>query len=177
LPYTANFLTLLSSSNVPPSVIFESVSKIDTLKDTRLEFSNIIRDIEVFGKDLMTSILDNARLTPHDQLREVLLGYVATVRTGGNPTTYLKITAEQITKERMSKLDMMLESLAAMAEIYIMLLVASPLLFTVLFVTLGMIGSGDIAGMNMGMLLYLMTYLGIPIMGAIMMVIMSSFEK
>ena len=177
LPYTANFLTLLSSSNVPPSVIFESVAKINTLKETHLEFGNIIRDIEVFGKDLMTSILDNARLTPHDQLREILLGYVATVRTGGNPTEYLKITTEQITKERMSKLDMMLESLSAMAEIYIMVLVAAPLLFAVLFVTLGMIGSGDIAGMNMGTLLYLLTYIGIPIMGAVMMVIMSSFEK
>ena len=39
---------------------------------------------------------------------------------------------------------MMLESLSAMAEIYIMMLVAAPLLFVVLFVTLGMIGSGGI---------------------------------
>jgi archaeal flagellar protein FlaJ len=177
MPYTSNFLTLLSSSNVPPSVIFESVAKIDTLKETRLEFSNIMRDIEVFGKDLMSSIIENAKLTPNDQLRELLLGYVATVRTGGNPTEYLKVTSERITKERMTKLDMMLESLSAMAEIYIMILVAAPLLFAVLFVTLGMIGSGTIAGMDMGTLLYLLTYIGIPIMGAIMMVVMSTFEK
>ena len=45
LPYVTNFLTLLSSSNVPPSIIFESMAKINTLKDVRLEFSNIIRDI------------------------------------------------------------------------------------------------------------------------------------
>jgi hypothetical protein len=32
LPYITNFLTLLSSSNVPPSIIFESMSKISTLK-------------------------------------------------------------------------------------------------------------------------------------------------
>jgi flagellar protein FlaJ len=177
LPYIANFLTLLSSSNVPPSIIFASVAKIDTLKEARLEFSNIIRNIEVFGSDLLTSIVENARLTPNDQLRELLLGYVATVRTGGNPTEYLRITSEKITKERMGKLDMMLESLSAMAEIYIMLLVAAPLLFAVLFVTLGMIGSGTVMGMSMGTLLYLMTYIGIPILGAIMIVIMSSFEK
>lgn len=72
---------------------------------------------------------------------------------------------------------MMLESLSAMAEIYIMMLVAAPLLFAVLFVTLGMIGSGTIAGMSIGTLLYLMTYLGIPIIGAIMIVVMSTFEK
>ena len=177
LPYIANFLTLLSSSNVPPSVIFESLSKIDTLKETRLEFTNIIRDIEVFGKDLLTSILENAKLTPNFQLREMLIGYVATVRTGGNQTEYLKITTEKISKERMTKLDMMLESLSAMAEIYIMMLVAAPLLFAVLFVTLGMIGSGTVAGLSIGTLLYLMVYAGIPMLGAVMMVIMSSLDK
>ncbi len=177
LPYVTNFLTLLSSSNVPPSVIFESMSKIDTLKEVRLEFSNIIRDVEVFGNDLLSSIVENAKLSPNDQLGEVLEGYVATVKTGGNPTAYLKITTEEITKERVGKLDSMLESLSAMAEIYIMMLVAAPLLFIVLFVTLGMIGSSEIGGLSMSLVLYLLTYLGIPIMGAIMMVLMSTFEK
>jgi len=177
LPYITNFLTLLSSSNVPPSIIFESMAKIDSLKEVRLEFSNIIRDIGLFGNDLMSSIVENAKLTPNDQLGEILEGYVATVRTGGNPTEYLKITTETVTKERMGKLDMMLESLSAMAEIYIMMLVAAPLLFIVLFVTLGMIGSSSIGGMSMSLVLYLLTYLGIPILGAIMMVIMSTFEK
>jgi flagellar protein FlaJ len=177
LPYIANFLTLLSSSNVPPSVIFKSMSKISTLKEVKLEFSNIVRDVEVFGRDLMTSIVDNAKLTPNNDLREILLGYVATVRTGGNPTDYLKVTSQQITRERISKLDMMLESLAAIAEIYIMVLVATPLLFVVLFATLGMIGGGGVGGINMSLLLYLLTYIGIPIMGAVMMVITSTFEK
>jgi flagellar protein FlaJ len=177
LPYVSNFLTLLSSSNVPPSVIFESMAKIDALKEVRLEFSNIIRDVGVFGGDLLSSIVQNAKLTPHDKLGEILEGYVATVRTGGNPTEYLKITTENVTKDRIGKLDMMLESLAAMAEIYIMMLVAAPLLFIVLFVTLGMIGSSSFGGFSMSLILYLLTYLGIPIMGAIMMVIMSTFEK
>jgi hypothetical protein len=82
LPYITNFLTLLSSSNVPPSIIFESMAKIDSLKEVRLEFSNIIRDIAIFGNDLMTSIVENAKLTPNAQLGEILEGYVATVRTG-----------------------------------------------------------------------------------------------
>ena len=125
----------------------------------------------------MSSIIDNAKLTPSDSFREILLGYVATIRTGGNPTEYLKITSDKVSRERMGKLDMMLESLSAMAEIYIMLLVAAPLLFVVLFVTLGMIGSGSFGGIGMGTLLYLLTYLGIPIMGVIMMVMLSTFEK
>lgn len=177
LPYINSFLTLLSSSNVPPSTIFKSMAKIDTLKEVRLEFSNIIRDAEIFGSDLLSSIVDNAKLTPNVQLGEILEGYVATVRTRGTATEYLKITSDAITKERISKLDLMLESLSAMAEIYIMMLVAAPLLFVVLFVTLGMIGTGAIGGMSIALVLYLLIYFGIPIMGAIMMVIMSTFEK
>jgi len=100
LPYIASFLTLLSSSNVPPSMIFESIAKIDAVKEARLEFSNIIRDIEIFGKDLLTSIQDNAKLTANDQLGELLMGYISAIKTGGNQTEYLKITSVTITKER-----------------------------------------------------------------------------
>ena len=176
LPYISSFLTLLSSSNVPPSVIFRSVARIDTLSEVKQEFSNIVRDVEVFGKDLMNSILENVEYTPNEKLREILKGYVATVRTGGNPTEYLRISSENITRERMSKLDVMLESLATIAEIYILVLVAMPLLFVVLLATLGMIGSGGM-GMNPATILYLLTYVGIPIMAAVIIVLVSTFEK
>jgi len=176
MPYITSFLTLLSSSNVPPSIIFKAVSEIETLKEVKLEFSNIVRDVEIFGKDLMSSILENAKYTPSDTLREIFLGYVATVRTGGNPTEYLKITNINVTKERILKLDLMLESLSALAEIYIMVLVAMPLLFVVLLATLGMLGSGG-SGLNPRLFLYLLTYVGIPILGVIMMVLVSTLEK
>ena len=178
MPYITSFLTLLSSSNVPPSLIFKSMSGISTLKEIRLEFSNIVRDVEIFGNDLMSAINENARLSASDQLRDVLIGYVATIRTGGNPTEYLKVTSDKITRERITKLDSMLESLSAMAEIYVMLLIAAPLLFVVLFVTLGMIGGGaGFGGISMSLILYLGIYIGIPILGIVMMVMMSTFEK
>lgn len=173
LPYISSFLTLLSSSNVPPSMIMSSVARIDTLKEVRQEFSNIIRDVEVFGEDLLNAITTNAKFTPNDRLRELLIGYVATIRTGGNPTEYLRVQSESITKERLGKLDMMLESLSAIAEIYVMILVAMPLLFVVLFATLGMIGG---SGMNTSLFLYLLTYAGIPILGLVMMVLLSTME-
>ena len=176
LPYISSFLTLLSSSNVPPSVIFRSMARIDTLSEVRQEFSNIVRDVEIFGKDLMSSILDNVKYIPNYKLKEILKGYVATVRTGGNPTEYLRITTDNISRERMSKLDIMLESLSAIAEIYILVLVAMPLLFVVLLATLGMIGSGGM-GMDPAFILYILTYFGIPVMAAVIIVLVSTFEK
>jgi len=172
LPYISSFLTLLSSSNVSPKTIFRSVARIDTLREVRQEFSNMVRDVEVFGQDLLTSILENAKYTPSDNLREILNGYVATVKTGGNPTEYLRISTKNIMKEKMVKLDLMLESLSALAEIYIMVLVAMPLLFVVMFATLGMLGGGT---MNPTVMLYLLAYLGIPIMATILIVVISTY--
>lgn len=172
LPYISSFLTLLSSSNVSPKTIFRSVTRIDTLHEVRQEFSNMIRDVEVFGQDLLTSILENAKYTPSDKLREILNGYVATIRTGGDPTEYLRISTRNIMKEKMVKLDLMLESLSALAEIYIMVLVAMPLLFVVMFATLGMLGGG---AMNPTIMLYLLAYVGIPIMATILIVVMSTY--
>ena len=173
LPYLSSFLTLLSSSNVPPKLIFHSLIKIDTLREVRQEFGNIVRDIEVFGQDLLTSISENAKYTPSAKLREILNGYVATIKTGGDPTEYLRITRDNIMKEKMVKLDLMLESLSAMAEIYIMVLVAMPLLFVVLLATLGMLGSAG--SMNPILILYLLLYAGIPVLATILIVVVSTF--
>jgi hypothetical protein len=174
LPYISSFLTLLSSSNVSPRTIFRSVTKIDTLREVRQDFSNIVRDVEIFGQDLLTSITENVKYIPSKKLKEILSGYVATVKTGGDTTEYLRISTDNIMKERIVKLDLMLESLSAMAEIYIMVLVAMPLLFVVLFATLGALGQGGT--MNPAFLLYLLTYVGIPIIASILTVVVSTFN-
>ena len=176
LPYIMSFLTLLSSSNVPPRTIFRDLATIDTLAEVRQDFNNIYRDVEIFGADLLTSITNNMDYMPSESLRETLIGYVATIRTGGNPTEYLKVATENIMRERLVRLDLMLESLAAISEIYIMILVAMPLLFVVMFTTLGMLGGGGTGGLNMTLLLYLLSYAFIPIMAAILILVISTYE-
>lgn len=174
LPYILNFLTLLSSSGVPPKTIFRDMATIDTLGEVRQDFSNVMRDTEIFGQDLLTSIQENMNYMPSQGLRETLIGYVATIKTGGNPTEYLRVNTENVMREKMVKLDLMLESLSAIAEIYIMVLVAFPLLFVVMFATLGMLGGGS--GGNLALMLYLLTYAFIPIVAAILILVVSTYE-
>lgn len=174
LTYILNFFTLLSSSNVPPRSIFRALASIDTLKPAQKEFRDIVRDVEVFGKDLLSSIVDNMKYTPSKSLRDILNGYVATIRTGGDPTEFLRLNTDDVMKERLTKLDAMLESLSALSEIYIMVLVAMPLLFIVMFATFGMLG-GESGG-TLSSMLYLLTYAFIPIAGAVLIVILSTYE-
>lgn len=173
LPYISSFMALLSSSNVPPRLIFRSMAKIETLKEIHQEFGNIVRDVEVFGQDLLSSIIENVKYTPSKRLQEVLTGYVSTIRTGGDPTEYLRVSTENTMKEKMVKLDLMLESLSALAEIYIMVLVAMPLLFIAMFAVLGMLGGGS-GAMNPAFMLYLLAYIGIPLMACLLIVVIST---
>jgi len=149
------------------------MAKIGTLREIHQEFGNIVRDVEIFGQDLLPSILENVKYTPSKRLQEVLTGYVSTIRTGGDPTEYLRVSTENIMKEKMVKLDLMLESLSALAEIYIMVLVAMPLLFIAMFAVLGMLGGGG-GPMNPAFLLYALTYFGIPLMASLLIVIIST---
>lgn len=173
LPYISSFMTLLSSSNVPPRLIFRSMARIDTLREIHQEFGNIVRDVEIFGQDLLSSILENVKYTPSKRLQEVLTGYVSTIRTGGDPTQYLRVSTENTMKEKMARLDLMLESLSALAEIYIMVLVAMPLLFIAMFAVLGMLGGGG-GPMDPAVMLYLLAYVGIPLMASILIVVIST---
>jgi len=176
LPYISSFMAMLSSSNVPPRMIFRSMAKTDTLREIHQEFGNIVRDVEVFGQDLLTSILENVKYTPSKRMQEVLTGYVSTIRTGGDPTEYLRVSTENTMKEKMVKLDLMLESLSALAEIYIMVLVAMPLLFIAMFAVLGMLGGGS-GAMNPAVMLYLLSYVGIPLMAATLIIVISTFTS
>lgn len=174
LPYVSSFLTLLSSSNVPPKRILNSMATIPTLSEVRQDFNDIIRDVEIFGQDLLTSISENLKFIPNKRMQEMLSGYILTIRTGGNPTDYLQITTDNIMKERLLRLNSSLESLSALAEIYIMILVAMPLLFVTLFATLGMLGG--VSTINPAFMLNLLVYILIPLMAAVLMVLVDSSE-
>jgi flagellar protein FlaJ len=64
------------------------------------------------------------------------------------------------------------DTLGVLAEFYVVLLVAGPLILVVMLAVMAMLGGGGvIAGLDPRLLLYLLTYLGIPI-GSIMFLIM-----
>ena len=91
------------------------------------------------------------------------MGITSTIETGGNLITYLNELSEKALFEYRIKREKYLKTLSTYADIYTALLVAAPLMFLALLATMGIIG-GDIMGLGIPELIFLITWVVLPLM-------------
>jgi len=73
-------------------------------------------------------------------------------------------------------LNQLSETFAVLAEFYVTMLVAGPLILVVMLSVMAMLGGGASGLLNPLLLLYLLTYLGIPIGSLVFLIILDVFS-
>jgi len=170
LPFTTGYMAILSGAGVPPDMIFRSLAEIDSSLAISGEAKKIVRDVELFGYDILSALEAASERTPSTKFKELLEGFIAAVHSGGGLTKYLRERARQYMKLKRIALRRFSDTLSILAEFYVALLVAGPLILVVMLAVMAMLGGGTEL-LNPRLLLYLLTYLGIPI-GSIVFLIM-----
>lgn len=95
LPFVLTHMGAVAESGIPPYVIFRLISEFKEYGEASKEIERIVRNIDSFGLDPLTSVKDVADKTPSDSLKQVLMGLVTTTESGGNLKTFLKSFGEQ----------------------------------------------------------------------------------
>jgi flagellar protein FlaJ len=170
LPFTTGYMAILSGAGVPPDMIFRSLAEINSSLAISNEAKKIVRDVELFGYDILSALEAASERTPSVTFKELLEGFIATVHSGGGLTKYLRDRSRQYMKLKRIALRRFSDTLSILAEFYVALLVAGPLILVVMLAVMAMLGGGTEL-LNPRLLLYLLTYLGIPI-GSIVFLIM-----
>jgi flagellar protein FlaJ len=171
LPFTTGYLSILAGAGVPPSQMFRSLAKIDTKLAISQEAKNIVRDVELFGFDIITAMDTASKRTPSEKFRDLLEGFIATMHSGGDLSKYLSERSKQYMRLKRIALKRLADSLGVLAEFYVVMLVAGPLILVVMLAVMAMLGGGMPGLMNPRLLLYLLTYLGLPL-GSMVFLIM-----
>jgi flagellar protein FlaJ len=171
LPFTTGYLSILAGAGVPPSQMFRSLAKIDTKLAISQEAKNIVRDVELFGVDIITAMDTASKRTPSEKFRDLLEGFIATMHSGGDLRKYLSERSKQYMRLQRIALRRLADSLGVLAEFYVVMLVAGPLILVVMLAVMAMLGGGMPGLMNPRLLLYLLTYLGLPV-GSMVFLIM-----
>ncbi len=170
LPFTAGYMAILSGAGVPPDMIFRSLAEIDAPLAVSGEAKTIVRDVELFGYDILSALEAASERTPSAKFKELLEGFIAAVHSGGGLTKYLRDRSRQYMRLKRIALRRFSDTLSILAEFYVALLVAGPLILVVMLAVMAMLGGGTEL-FNPRLLLYLLTYIGIPI-GSIVFVIL-----
>jgi len=176
LPFTTGYLSILAGAGVPPSQMFRSLAKIDTKLAISQEAKNIVRDVELFGVDIITAMDMASKRTPSEKFRDLLEGFIATMHSGGDLRKYLSERSRQYMRLKKIALKRLADSLGVLAEFYVVMLVAGPLILVVMIAVMAMLGGGTPGLMNPRLLLYLLTYLGLPTGSAIFLIVLDTIS-
>ncbi len=172
MAFATGYLAILAGAGLPPDIMFRSLSgipqKLAVVDASRI----IVRDIELFGADIITALENASRRTPSDKFKELLEGFIATIHSGGDLMSYLLHRSRQNMKSKRISLRKFSDTLGVLSEFYVTLLVAGPLIFVVMLAVMAMLGGVGLGLLNPTLLLMLLTYVGLPVGSVIFMIVL-----
>lgn len=163
LPFAINHMGALAASGIPPHTMFKLLTDAKEYGEIANEARRIVRNVEVFGMDVTTAMRQVSDRTPSSELRQFLSGIIATISTGGDLRSHLKVAAKEALSDYRLKRERYMESLSTYADFYVGVLIAAPLFFISILSLLAIIG-GELAGMPIGVLLTLGIYVVLPVL-------------
>jgi flagellar protein FlaJ len=170
LPFTSGYMAILTSAGVSPEKIFYSISNLSVPLVVSGEAKDIVRDVSLFGLDIISALGEESKRTPSERFREMLEGLISTIHSGGNLAAYLREKSKQYMKLKRISLHKFSDTLAILSEFYVAILVTGPLMLVIMLAVMAMLGGGTSDLLNPDLMLNLLTYIGIPL-GSIMFLI------
>jgi len=173
LPFATGYMAILAGAGVSPEKMVRSLAQIDTSLAVSNEAKNITRDVELFGYDIISALEASSKRTPSEKFRDLLEGFIATVHSGGNLVKYLSERSSRYMKLEKIAMQRLSDTLGVLSEFYVTLLVAGPLMLVVMLAVMAMLGGGS-GLLNPQLLLYLLTYLGIPLGSVVFLILIDA---
>lgn len=172
LPYLAIHMAVLSQAGMPPERILRSVSMIGSKKLQSVaaeEARNMVRDVNLLGLDVVSSMARSASRSPSRKFAELLKGLVSVTQSGGDMTRYFLSAAKGYMDQVRISAKQLSEALGNIAELYVAMMVVFPLIVVIMLAVMGVLG-GTLAGVSIIMVMYLVSYVAVPVMATIVLV-------
>ena len=123
LPFAVMIFTLMAASGISPYDSWKKMRKLTFLPIFKKEADEVVRQVEVLGKDPLTVMYQRAEETQSKLYRNFLGGFVSSVRSGGKLVDYMKSQLKSIFELRYINLNRSIERIAALVEAYSVMLI------------------------------------------------------
>ena len=167
LPYAVSYMQALSTTMSPFEVVERIYEEKAMFNEVSLEFGQVVRDVELFGDDLITALHNLQKTTPSPLFRDFINDLGVVYESGGDITAYLSAKTAFFHEQAKRELDLLLKTIEIMAEVYVSAFVAGPIALIIMIVAQGMTNAATMTWLVPFM------YLVIPV-GAIIMIWMLS---
>jgi flagellar protein FlaJ len=172
MPFAAAYISVMASGGIAPYTSFKRLSEVELMPAMRGEAREIIKDVEIFGRDPLSALEQAAKKNPLDIFRDFLSGYASTVIIGGDIGHFLERKAEEIFKTRALRVKAAAERLGMLLETFIIVMVMMSLCFYILFSVDSIYSVG--VTLYSGIILY--TYLFTPLLSLMFIYLAHSMQ-
>jgi flagellar protein FlaJ len=174
LPFTTGYMSILASAGVSTEKIFHSLSMLSEPLAASSEARDIIKQVNLFGLDIISALEKTSNRTPSKKLRDMLEGMISTIHSGGNLGVFLREKFKIHMRLKRVSLKKYADSLSILSEIYVALLLTGPLLLVIMLSVMSVLGGGGLGMFSSDLLLGLLTYVAIPVCALIFLIILDS---
>ena len=174
LPMALAYIATMASADIPVEHIMYELGKTTEYGEIAKEARAISASSRLFGNDIVTALREEAKYSPSGKLAEFLSGITSTVTSGGSLKDYFTMKAKQFQSELSTLIKQNAESVGVLAESYVTVGVAFPLMFIVI---LGVLVAMTPNASAIVLLLYLMVLMMIPLITFVFAFIIQSTVK
>jgi flagellar protein FlaJ len=123
LPFAVMIFTLMAASGVSPYDSWKKMRRLSFMPTFKKEADEVVRQVEVLGKDLLTVMYHRSERTDSKLYRNFLGGFISSVRSGGKIVDYMKSELKAIFELRHNALTRSVEKIATLVEAYTVMLI------------------------------------------------------
>jgi len=142
LPYATNFINTMSVAGISPAETFETLSAVKLYGDVQKEAKKITTEISMMGVDTITAIQHAIQISPSEKFKEFLQGILSVIQSGSELGPYFQRCVEKYMESDLVERKRNLESLAVMAEAFVVTVIAFPLFLVIIISVMGMTSGG-----------------------------------
>jgi flagellar protein FlaJ len=141
LPYAICWMSFMATTGVIPYLIFRKLAETEEFfGEISQEAKLVVKDVELLGFDFVSALRNLAAATPSTNLRTFLQGATTNALSGGEMGTYFVSKAREAMEKNRKKFTEFIATLGLISEVYVIGLVAAPLLIIVMFAAMMMLG-------------------------------------
>jgi archaeal flagellar protein FlaJ len=175
LPFTSSYMTVLASAGVTPERMLRSTSEKDPKFMLSDEIANVVGRIDLLGYDVLNALNAEVDRSPSTNYQDLLRGFAGVIRTGGDMKKFFQGITDHLFQKRSLQVQSFLDSLGIIAETYVLMLIAFPLMLVVMLSIMASIG-GSLGGVDVFSFMYLMAFILIPICGVMFLFILDTMQ-
>ncbi len=125
LPFTVMLFTLMAASGIAIYDAWKKMCRVNLLPATQREAQEVVRQVEVLGRDPLTVMYRKAEEANSKTYRDFLAGYVSSVKSGINVTNYLRSKLRSILDTQNAAAFRSIEKLGTLVEAYAVMLIVT----------------------------------------------------